>query len=121
MGRSDEELDRRDNKRAKAKASRSRRAAVAGVYDITALEWLPVVALVEALVAYGGALRIGLTRDGGALALGVYLADDYATEYVRPAENLTAALEEIAVAWLPENGLAFVEAHQRLLQGAKKR
>jgi len=121
MGRSDEDLNRRDNRREKAKAARSRRASAAGSYDITALEWLPLVALVEALTAHGGALRIGLTRDGGALALGVYLGDDYATEYVRPAENLTVALEEIAIAWLPNNGEEFVVAHQRLLQGAQKR
>jgi len=121
MGRSDEELNKRDNKRARDKASRSRRAEAAGGFDITTLEWLPVVALVEALTAHGGALRIGLTRDGGALALGVYLDNDYATEYVRPSENLSVALEEIAIAWLPDNGAEFVAAHQRLLQGTQKR
>lgn len=121
MGRSDEELNKRDNRREKAKASRSRRAEASGGYDITTLEWLPLVALVEVLTAHGGALRIGLTRDGGALALGVYLDNDYATEYVRPSENLTLALEEIAIAWFPDNGAGFVEAHQRLLQGAQRR
>lgn len=121
MGRSDEELDRRDTKRAKSKAARSRRAQAAGGFDITALEWVPLVALVEVLAEAGGAVRIGLTRDGGALALGIYLGDDYATEYVRPSENFSVALEEIAMAWLSDNGAEFVARHQHLLQGAQKR
>jgi len=121
MGRSDAELDKRDNKRARAKASRSRRAANVGGFDIAAIEWLPLVALVEVLAAEGGAVRIGLTRDAGALALGIYLGDDYATEYVKPNEDFAAAIEEIAVAWMPDNGDGYRVALQHLYQRAAKK
>lgn len=121
MGRSDEELNRRDNKRARSKAARSRRAASAGAFDITAIAWLPLVALVELLAANGGAVRIGLTRDGGALALGVYLEDDYATEYIRPAENFEAAIEEVARAWLPHADPDYTTVLQRVYQRSQPR
>lgn len=47
----------------------------------------------------GGAVRIGLTRDMGAVAIGMYKGDDYATEYVRPGEDLAAEVRAIASAW----------------------
>ena len=65
-----------------------------GAEGVTALAQLAIGA---ALV--GGALRIGLTRDGGALAIGVYMGDDYGTEYVRPDEDLPRAVREIAQGW----------------------
>jgi len=110
MGANDRENDRKQNKRDKAKAARSRRAAAAGEASFDAIDWIPVVALVEALVYEQGALRIGLTRDGGAFALGVYLGDDYATEYIKPAEDFETAMDEIAAAWLPDEGQMY---HQR--------
>lgn len=34
------------------------------------------------------ALRLGLTRDGGAYAVGVYAGEQYFTDYVRPGEDI---------------------------------
>jgi hypothetical protein len=65
--------------------------------------------LIVEMVAVGGAVRVGATRDGGAWALGIYQGDDYATEYIRPAEDFTTALGEIAAAWLPDKGAGFWE------------
>lgn len=45
------------------------------------------------LATLGGALRIGATRDGGALAVGYYLDGDTWTEYVRPQEDCDAYFE----------------------------
>lgn len=59
--------------------------------------WL--LGLCIGLAMAGGACRVGLTRDGGALALGVYLGEEYGTEYVKPDEDLGTAVREIALAW----------------------
>lgn len=47
----------------------------------------------------GGAVRVGLTRDGGALAIGIYHGDHYETEYIRPTEDLMVELRLIIQAW----------------------
>lgn len=47
----------------------------------------------------GGAVRVGLTRDMGALALGLYMGNEYDTEYVRPDESLEVALRTIVLDW----------------------
>jgi len=99
MGISDREIEAKGNKRAKAKAARGRRAASAGTVEWGGFDWACIQALTEALVAVGGAVRLGATRDGGAWALGIYQGDDYATEYVRPAENFETAIGEIVAAW----------------------
>jgi hypothetical protein len=75
------------------------------------------VALVRALVSQGGCLRIGQTRDGGAWALGVYLGDDYATEYIRPSEDFGGGIGEIAEAW--GVGDAYAIELEHLLKEAK--
>lgn len=120
MGRSDEELDKRDNKRARAKKARSRRAASTGTASFATVEWLPLVALVIATANEGGAVRLGVTRDGGAFAIGMYVGDDYATEYVKPTEEMSAAIEEIARAWLPGDGADYVAEYQHLLQAQQR-
>lgn len=101
--------ERKANKRAKAKEGRSRRADRAGTANWETVNWQALIALIIAFGDEGGAVRVGKTRDGGAWALGVYLDDDYATEYIRPNEDFDEALHEIAQAWLPENGLRFEE------------
>lgn len=58
-----------------------------------------LMSLIMGAAIEGGAIRVGLTRDGGALAIGVYLGDDYGTEYVRPDEDLSMALREISMGW----------------------
>ena len=109
MGVNDREAERKANKRVRAKVARSRRAAAAGEANFATTDWVCTVALLEALVSEGGALRLGITRDGGAFALGVYLGDDYATEYVKPAEDWEDALDEIARAWLPDGGAGYLD------------
>jgi len=43
----------------------------------------------EIALAEGGAIRLGLTRDGGALAVGIYgLGTEPSTEYVRPSDDI---------------------------------
>jgi len=101
--------NKRANKREQAKQQRSRRASSQAVFDWDQVDWTALICLVKAFTAEDGALRIGLTRDGGALALGCYLGDDYATEYIRPAEDFQAALSEIAQAWLSDQGTAWWE------------
>lgn len=104
----------RDNKRARTKAARGKRAAMTGDYQITFEGWLVINALNAALLTKAGALRIGLTRDGGALALGVYVGEDYATEYVRSSENLAEACGEIAEAWLDKDAEKYFDLIEAL-------
>jgi hypothetical protein len=111
MARSDRELDKADNRREKARENRSRRNSLAGSMDITNLDPLPLLALVYAFAADGGAVRIGYSRDGGSLAVGCYMGNDYSTEYVRPNELFDSACQEIAEAWLPNQGQ---EYHRQL-------
>lgn len=58
--------------------------------------------LITVLAALGGALRVGATRDGGAMALGYYLDGDTWTEYVRPQEDCVAYLEAAIADFLEE-------------------
>lgn len=58
-----------------------------------------LLALIIGHALQGGAVRVGLTRDEGALAIGVYQGDKYGTEYVRPSEDLGQAVREIAQDW----------------------
>lgn len=47
-------------------------------------------AAIEIALQEGGAIRLGLTRDGGALAVGIYgLGGDPTTEYLRPSDDPT--------------------------------
>lgn len=106
--------ERRAGKRDKAKAARGRRAASAGRFELTPEALGGLMLLAYAFAMEDGALRIGLTRDGGALALGCYMGDDYATEYIRPSETMTTAIDEIAVAWLEDGTAALERAEQAL-------
>jgi hypothetical protein len=116
VGINDREQDQKANRRAQRKQQRSRRAGSSQA-NWDAYDWVRTVALVRALVTMGGALRIGQTRDGGAWALGIYVGDDYATEYIRPSEDFAAAIDEIATAWgVSEGYAAELEA---LLRAAK--
>lgn len=102
--------EKRANKRDRAKQQRGRRAANSGGFNLRGQDWRAIAAAIVAFAEAGGALRIGLTRDGGACAVGCYFGDDYATEYIRPNEDFVQALAEIAEAWLPDNGLAYHQA-----------
>lgn len=97
------------------KASSRERAAerrqvhrrVSGDYQLSIRHHAALMALISAFAKKGGAVRVGLTRDGGALALGMYLEDDYATEYIRPTEDIVEAVTEICDAWFKDGGDAF--------------
>lgn len=106
--------NRRANKRERAKEGRSRRAAQTGAVSWENFDWLAVAALTIELAGEGGALRLGKTRDEGAWALGVYLGDDYATEYIRPAEDFRTAIGEIAAAWLEDGGARYLDMLQAM-------
>lgn len=117
MGQNERQRENaRDAKRDKARGERSKRAAAGGPIDVRAGDWIAIAALITAFGDAGGAVRVGLTRDGGAWALGCYLGDDYATEYIRPSEDFRGAAIEIAEAWLPENGISFHQALQEFEQ-----
>lgn len=121
MGQNERQRENaRDNKRERNKQQRSRRAESNGTIDVRGCDWTAIAALITAFGDAGGAVRVGLTRDGGAWAFGCYLADDYATEYVRPSEDFRGALIEIAEAWLPENGISMHQALQEFEQKAAR-
>ncbi|MCK4960119.1 MAG: hypothetical protein KAT00_11980 [Planctomycetes bacterium] len=88
-GRSSEE------KQGKGKTRRTREKYMFN--DTNGVDHLLALILGHAL--QGGAIRVGLTRDEGALAIGVYQGDNYGTEYVRPTEDLAQIVREIALDW----------------------
>ena len=49
--------------------------------------------LVECVTSKGGAVRFGLSRDGGAYSVGFYYGEDRTTEYCKPTEDLDKFLE----------------------------
>lgn len=56
------------------------------------LKWLDtglMLAVVERALISGGAVRFGLTRDGGALAVGVYGDGEYTTVYLNAKDDQT--------------------------------
>lgn len=55
------------------------------------------------LAEAGFAVRIGKSRDGGALAIGIYGDGDPYTEYARPSDDVLALLDEIALDLLGED------------------
>lgn len=112
-GPRDREQNAKDQKRAAAQERRQTKRREQGTLNVAGLPWLVLAALVAEMAETGGAVRIGLTRDRGALALGMYHGDDYATEYIRPNEDVEAALHAIADVWLPD-GLLGLE--RRMVQ-----
>lgn len=109
----------RDNdehgKRQRARAAReSKRQSLAGTFDWSPDTIIQLGALASVVSRRGGAVRIGHTRDGGALAIGMYLEDDYATEYIRPTEDLSEAVAEIVAAWLPGDVDEFLTLRETL-------
>lgn len=114
MGINDREQSKREDKRERAKQARGRRATAAGNFSWEQFDWWAFIALTEAVCAASGAVRVGFTRDGGAVALGIYVGNDYATEYVRPTENFPDACMEIADAWLGRGKHKFRERYNQM-------
>jgi len=94
---------------------RGRRSQANKKFDLKNVDWLAIIALTSTLCDVGGALRFGLTRDGGAVALGIYLGEDYGTEYIKPDEDFHDACREISRAWLPSGDGGFDSLYQRLV------
>jgi len=110
--------ERKANKRDRAARGRQSRRASAGDYQLTIKSWAILTALEATLMTVDGAVRVGLTRDRGALALGVYANDDYATEYIRPAEDLWTAAREIAEVWVPDGAMVLAQKVEEIGLGA---
>lgn len=68
---------------------------------------------VGAMTQAGGALRCGVTRDGGAYSLGIYGDGPEAyTVYVRPNENLDEVLAELEqLFYIKQNATEQVSKH----------
>lgn len=58
-----------------------------------------ILALITAVSTTGGAVRFGYTRDGGAYAVGFYGDGEPYTEYIRPNEDVDAALLAMLELW----------------------
>lgn len=97
------------SKRAAKKEQRARGRQLKQPANLGELDWRRVAALCIVMARHDGAVRIGVTRDGGAIAFGMYRGDDYATEYIRPNEDTAKSLDEIAAAWLEEELAEYAE------------
>jgi len=112
-----QEREREERKTKKQAGSKRGRAAHQGKFELTPAAIVQLLPLVTVLADAGGALRIGLTRDGGALALGIYVGDEYGNEYIKPDEDIHQAAEEIALAWLPNKMEEYGDTRERLYAG----
>ena len=92
MGKSKVEQDKHTDRRPGA------RPASTG-YPIHSVPWQDLGDALEVMAPIGGALRIGLTRDGGALASGVYGLGEPYTAYIRPSDDLSLLLDELTNAF----------------------
>jgi len=101
--------EKKSNKRSAAKERREGSRRGGAKMQLTLNHWTWLIGLTTLMAENEGAVRIGFTRDGGALALGMYQGDDYATEYVRPAEVFSDAILEIASAWVMDGHLRVAE------------
>jgi hypothetical protein len=64
-------------------------------FDASLLKAAYVWETLEFVLQEGGALRFGLTRDGGAFALGVYGGDKPTTMYARTEEELEVMFKTV--------------------------
>jgi hypothetical protein len=122
-----QERAREERKTANKRNVGSKRAGGTGSgepYVIGSSEWARIMALTAVMAARGGAVRVGFTRDLGALAVGLYDGDDQGTEYVRPSEDRDSALDEIAEAWCGNSFTEYLEwrdAALRMLEPPQQR
>lgn len=79
-------------------------------YDMEAFAWEEYSECLKAVLAAGGALRLGMTRDLGALSVGVYGDGDPYTEYLRPGDTGASFFAEMRVAF---EGMADEAARKR--------
>lgn len=66
------------------------------VADWAACDAVKLVSAIKAVTQHGYAIRLGYTRDGGALAIGILGDGEPFTEYVRPTEDIDLYLDGLA-------------------------
>jgi len=78
-----------DSKKKRKSAPGERKLEKRGkTFDVTNLDNATVWEAIAVVIAAGGAIRLGLTRDGGALAVGIYGDGEPYTEYVRGGDDV---------------------------------
>lgn len=91
MGVKDEQMDVKRNRK------RQRQAVAQTQVTVSDLDAETLYGVLHAILAKGGAIRFGRTRDGGAWAFGIYGdgTQPY-TEYVRGGEDVNEYLQGLA-------------------------
>lgn len=86
----------RDRNHGTGSGRRHKPAAERSRYELATQDGQRILEVIDAITEHSGAIRIGRTRDGGALAIGVYGDGDAPyTDYLRPGESLAGYLEEL--------------------------
>ena len=60
-----------------------------------------MLAAVHYMAEAGGAIRFGKTRDGGAIAIGLYDGDEKRTEYLAPEDDIDQLMIELLELYAP--------------------
>ena len=84
--------DERERKRIQRQSERAQRSAV----DILAIDGDLFLKCIEVICSREGAIRLGLSRDGGAYAIGIYGDGDPYTEYVGAGEDINEYFAKLA-------------------------
>lgn len=90
-------MSRASSERTKRGPKNGRQAEPYQFSSLDAAELL--LGLIIGMAMDGGAIRVGLTRDMGALAIGIYKGEEYGTEYIRPNEDLSNEVRSISQGW----------------------
>lgn len=85
----------RDRARAERHQARNNRAAV----DVHVLDCELLLTAIEIIAMADGALRVGLSRDKGAFAFGIYGDGEPYTEYVGASEDVNEYLRNLIEYW----------------------
>lgn len=64
-------------------------------FDVNLLDDPKIMATIKFVMLQGGAIRLGMTQDLGACAVGIYGAGDPVTKYVRNPSELEALFAKI--------------------------
>lgn len=99
MGQNDHKRGNREPERKRRTFERERQQ-----FDPTTIISEEFKAALEIALTEGGAIRLGLTRDGGALAVGIYgLGNEPSTEYLRPSDDAASFWAEVYAAFKGSN------------------
>lgn len=89
----------RDKVEEEKRKPRRRRRASSGTADYAVVDANALRNAVIKLASTGGAIRFGYTSDGGAFAIGIYGDGEPYTEYIKPNEDLSGFLVDLAEEW----------------------